>query len=394
MPADFEAFTRAVSAQAVQPSVVAPNVSKVAILGGAPDARLWAALSLASGLETILFSAYGRELEALRASSGIGIRGAGPVGTYHVDQGSHSVQLTAELDAAVSDADVIFLTGPVHKQRTYAMVLAEHLSDGQILVAPRAGTFGVFELNWMLRLGGCEAALTLIELHNAPHWVKADGTSLALSAAMPVRASVLQNAGSVQAEALTSMLPGLELCASALASAFSDLSAAVETPALVFGGPAMAPGGVSVPFGGVSLPENATFHALIGSDQMRLISLLAEERRHVAATFGVRGLPETSVWIDQYTGAAKGEAARPIPNREAARAIIRDGVLNSLVPLASAAAVAGIAVPQTEALIRLSEAAHGTEISAAGRRLETVGIPTQSLDCARRALELKHGGAL
>ena len=88
----------------------------------------------AEGAEVTLFSAYGAELEMVRSSSGIGLRGAGPIGSYHVDREGTSIKTTAEIDGAVRGAEVIFLTGPVHKQRTYAMVLADHLNDGQILV--------------------------------------------------------------------------------------------------------------------------------------------------------------------------------------------------------------------------------------------------------------------
>jgi len=127
MPSDFEDFTRAAAARpasGARPEPAAPG--RVAVLGGGADGRLLAALSLSAGCSVTLFSAYGAELEFLRASSGIGLRGAGPVGTYHVDRADGpSVQLTAELDAAVQGAEVIFLTGPIHKQRTYAMVLAD-----------------------------------------------------------------------------------------------------------------------------------------------------------------------------------------------------------------------------------------------------------------------------
>ena len=114
-----------------------PDYHNVAILGGGEDARLIAALCLSEGASVTLFSAYGAELDAMRATSGIALRGAGPVGSYHIDQAAGpSVQLTAELDRAVAGAEVIFLTGPIHKIRTYAMALADHLSEGQVLKIP------------------------------------------------------------------------------------------------------------------------------------------------------------------------------------------------------------------------------------------------------------------
>ena len=170
MPAHFEDFARAAS-RSRSDAVTAPTpISRVAVLGGGADARPLAALALAEGCDVTLFSAYGRELELLRASSGIALRGAGPIGSYQVDRGAASIVLTAELDAAVQGAEAIFLTGPIHKQRTYAMVLADHLFDDQILVLAPGRTFGAVEAAWMLRLGGCMADVTLVEAQGLPYW--------------------------------------------------------------------------------------------------------------------------------------------------------------------------------------------------------------------------------
>ena len=75
----FAEFADAASRASVskQPSGV-PSYDRVSVLGGGEDARLIAALCLAEGAEVSLFSAYGAELEALRSSSGVSLRGAGP----------------------------------------------------------------------------------------------------------------------------------------------------------------------------------------------------------------------------------------------------------------------------------------------------------------------------
>lgn len=393
MSAEFEEFARAASALGRTAAPEPAPLSKVAVLGGGPDARLIAALALAGGGEVTLFSAYGRELELLRASSGIGLRGAGPVGSYHVDRDGPAVKLTAELDAAVAGAEVIFLTGPIHKQRTYAMVLADHLSDGQVLVLAPGRSLGAVETAWMLRLGGCAADVTLVEVQGLPFWYRAEGAALHLSEAGVMCAATLPRGRDTVIAQLEPLFPNLVAVESVLASGFGDLSAAVEIPALVFGGAGLEPGGVKVPMGGVPLDENATFAALIGADQRRLITVLAEERRAVAQAFGVRGLPATEDWIAQFSGAERGAGARPVPERAAARDMLRDGVIGSLTPLASAADLAGVAVPQTKALMASVGAILDADVAAAGRRLETVGINAANPDAARRAFDaLTPGG--
>jgi hypothetical protein len=393
MSADFEDFTRAASREQTSSAPKAPTISRVAVLGGGADARLLAALSLAADCAVTLFSAYGKELELLRASSGIALRGAGPIGSYQVDSGPASVGLTAELDTAVADAEVIFLTGPIHKQRTYAMVLADHLADGQILVLAPGRSLGAVETAWMLRLGGCTADVTLIEAQGLPFWFRAEGTTLHLTDAGPMHAATLPQERNEAIEAVRTILPNLEPVESVLASGFADLSAAVEIPALVMGGPGLVAGGVDVPMGGVPLPENETFAAQIGPDQRRMINALADERRAVALAFGVRGLPETQAWIETYAGADRGDGSRPVPDRYTARQMLRDGVIGSLVPLASAADLAGVPVPQTKALISMTGAILDADIAASGRRLETVGMTAANLDEARRAFDaLTPGG--
>ncbi len=72
--------------------------------------------------------------------------------------------------------------------------------------------------------------------------------------------------------------------------------------------------------------------------------------------------------------------------------MIRCAVIGSLAPLISAAAVAGVAVPHTRSLVTLASAALGSDLLTAGRKLETLGIDTDSLEAARRSLETRMQG--
>ena len=59
----------------------------------------------------------------------------------------------------------------------------------------------------------------------------------------------------------------------------------------------------------------------------------------------------------------------------------------SLVPLVSAAKLAGIAVPATEAMVTLAGAALGGDLASAGRRLDTIGVTAETIDDARRIMD-------
>lgn len=370
------------------------DLSRVAVLGGGSDARLLAALCLSEGADVTLFSAYGAELEAMRAGSGIALRGAGPVGSYQIDRAdAPSVQLTAELDAAVKDAQLIFLTGPVHKQRTYAMVLADHLSDGQVLVLSPGRSLGALETAWLLRIGGATADITIVETQGAPFWVQAEGAVLHLTDAGSVPAATLPRGRSNVLQAVQKYLPNVVETDSVLASGFADGSALVEFPALLMGGPALGSGAIPVPMGGQPLDENQTFASLIGPEQRGLIDDLASERRAVSASFGLRDLPTTDDWIATHAGALKGDGRRPIPNDAEAKALLRDGVIGSLTPLVSAAELAGIDVPVTRSMITLASSVLGADVASAGRRLDTIGIRSSDLNEARAAMDAIATGA-
>lgn len=390
MSGGFEGFTEAVTA-ASRGTRAAPAVdplTRIAVLGGGPDARLLAGLALAEGAEVTLFSAYGRELDLMRTSSGITLRGTGPIGTFHVDRDTGpSIRTTAELDHAVAGAQVIFLTGPIHKQRTYAMVLADHLSEGQILVLAPGRSLGALETAWYLRIGGCGADVTVVECQGLPFWYRADGAQLTLTNAGPVAAATLPRGRDHVLDALRPYLPNIVAKDSVLASGFADGSALVEVPALMLGGPAVTSGAAPIPMGGQALPGNETFAALIGAEQRALIARLAAERHRTAHAFGVRDLPDVDAWIATHAGALRGDDSRPVPGHTEAHALLRDGVIGSLVPLMSAAAIAGIDVPATRAMVTTAATILGADIAAAGRRLDTIGIDAGDIDSARRAMD-------
>jgi len=81
-----------------------------------------------------------------------------------------------------------------------------------------------------------------------------------------------------------------------------------------------------------------------------------------------------------------------VPDRDTARALMRDGVIGSLVPLASAAALSDVDVPQTRALMATVGAILDADVAASGRRLETMGITARNLDDARRTFDALTAG--
>jgi opine dehydrogenase len=387
--AGFEDFANTVSARpGGAPRAQSRRFTRMTVLGGGQDARMIAALGLAEGVEVTLFSAYGAELAELKAAGSVTLRGDGPIGSFAVDQTrGPSIRTTAALDEATGGAEVIVLTGPVQKQRTYAMVLADHLADGQVLVLPEARSLGAVEIAWLLRAGGCRADVTVVEMAGLPFWCRQDRGQLHLSACPPRPAATLPSGREAVIAALSPVFPGTEPVLSTVQSGFADASAAVEIPALLIGGPAAPDGAPKVPEGALPLPENATFAHLLGPTQRALTTRLWAERQAVALAFGVRALPEVDTVIARIAGAPRGSGSRPVPDRATAQALIQAGVVASLLPLVSAADLAGTDVPVTRATITLAMAALGRDLRGIGRSLGTIGITATTVADARRQFD-------
>ncbi len=391
MATDFERFTQAVQQRSAAKQVrdSSPSFSNATVLGGGADGRMLAGLLLANGLSVTLFSAYGAEMNALHSAGGITLRGDGPAGTYQIDQSdSPSILTTAELDVAVASSDLIFLTGPVHKQRTYAMVLADHLVDGQTLVVAPARTFAAVEMNWLLHVGGCRADCTVVELQNLSYWPETTGNILHLSSCGNTTAAALPGQRSDRVQAMQAIFQNMTVAPSVIHSGFADAGGAVECVALLLGGSLVHRSTEKLPDGAQPLEERQTLFSLIDNDRSHeLLVTLLRERRDVARQFGVRNLPEISDWIVNFSGSIAGSGSRKIPSPELAVDMVHCAVTGSLVPLQSAGRLTGVATPVTDSIVSLASASLGRNLETAGRKLDAMGISAGSTDDARRQLE-------
>lgn len=385
---DFRAFADTIARRDVASVPTAASFDRVTVLGGGREARLLACLCLAEGAEVTLCSAYDSELSALRDAGGVTLRDEGPAGTYAVsrDRGP-SIRLRAEIDVSIRDADLVWLTGTVLTQRLYAMALAEHLSDGQVVALLPGRTLGALDIASHLRCGGCRVDVTLVEIQTPPYWIRMQGTALHLTRAAPAPVATVPGGLDDVVRGLSRFLPNPVAVPSIVHGSFADGSGLAEVPALLLGGPAAPPGGPALPAGAEPLPERNSFRALVGERHRAVVVAMAEERRRVAAHWGVRELPDADAWLDRHAGAPAGTSSRPVPGPDESRALIRCAVIGSLTPLLSAAEVAGVAAPVTRAMTTLGSTVLGSDLTGAGRRIDLVGTGAASLDDARRTID-------
>ncbi len=391
MSSEFEDFTKALeqASRTTIDSEPLPGFNSIAVLGGGPEACMLAALSLAQNHSVTLFTAYGSELNALRSAGGITLRGDGPTGTYQIDQQSTpSIHTTAELDSAVASADLIFLTGPVHKHRTYAMVLADHLHDGQTLVVMPSRSFAALETRWLLKSGGCNADITIVEVQNLPYWIRLNGNVLVLSACNQTVAASLPSTHRNHVKQLHPILPNIQPVPTVAHSSFADGSGAVESVALMMGlSRAVQSDKYHLP-GAEPLAEHENMQGLIDTERgQRLVHQVMNERRDVARRYGIRNLPDDKNWVDVYVSSSKGDSIRPVPSEQQSLSMLRSAVTGSLIPLQSAGKLSGTPTPITDALVTLAGVLLGQDLTAIGRRLENMGASAQTSDEARRWME-------
>ena len=373
---EFEAFTEAMARRPAPPAPAVPAFGRVTVLGGGPEGRLLASLCLAEGSEVTLFSAYGAELAAIRSAGGTTLRGAGPVGAFPAGrEDGPSIRLSAELDVALRGADLVFVTGPVLKQRTYAMVLAEHLADGQVLALVPGRSLGALEAAWYLRVGGCEADVVLAEVQALPYWIREDGPTLHLTRARPAPAAALPSDREDVVRGTRRFLPGLVPVRSVAESGFADGSGLVE-------GPGAPPRGARRPRRGAGAAPRARSPSRSGTRSAPSSGATPRgDRGDGAGTAagsgairrsrpsGYRRVARCLRGSAGRRGGAAGAGRRPGPAGSCA-----DAVVGSLTPLVSASEVAGTPAPVTRAMTTLAQTVLGSDLAHAGRRLDTIGI--------------------
>jgi len=361
-----------------------PDLDRVAVLGGGIEGQALAAWFLAEGASSVsLFSVYRDDLEQL--ARGVTVRGSGPIGTYQTDGNGPGIAVTSVLEDAVSSADLVVVTGTVLKQRTYGLVLADRLHDGQVLLVAPGRTFGALETSWWLRVGGARSRVTVAELSDLPFGVERRGGALHFRPGVDPVMATLPSLRTGVTDALARYFPSAGAGPTVMHSSFADYSGAVETVVLAVAGPALDEQPAPPP-GTVPIAERV-MAATLRPGQIDLVARLVAERLAVAERWGVRDLPTPDAAIAAAVGDNSADGSRSIPSAPEARSRLRCAVLGSLVPLVSAAEVAGVDVPATRAMIDLVTALVGGDLESAGRRLDRIGIAADSLGAVRRAVD-------
>jgi opine dehydrogenase len=370
----------------------ADDVTRVAVLGAGPVGQLLACEALAAGLDVRLFSAFERELRGLRTRGSVTVRGAHLVGTYAVTEApgrTPSIVLSPSVDAAVEDADAVFVATPASAHATYAGLLSSSLRHGQLLVLVPGRFLGSVEVSTALHRHRCAAEVTVAELSAAPYVVSArDGRLIVHAVARIVALATLPAAAAgVAVDRLSSWLPMLRAADSVLETSFAATSALVTVPPVLLNSAALE-----------TAPDDERpllRDLLTPGIAVSVVDALDRERRAVAFQYGVGDLDPVATAVSRAYGGEGADVSAVVRSVEGFDDLpvqhdhgphVVDEVATSLVPLASAAEVAGIPTPTTDAVVGIASALAGADLARQGRTLASLGLAGQRPADLRRAL--------
>ncbi|MFA5608107.1 MAG: NAD/NADP octopine/nopaline dehydrogenase family protein [Leucobacter sp.] len=366
------------------------KISSVAVIGADPVGQAIACSALTAGCRVTLHTPFDSEYRKLVDAESISVDGGTSAGTHRVapvDTNVHepTIQAAPQLDVAVKHADVVLLTGPASVHATYATLLAPLLKTGQIVVLAPGQSMGALEVARVLRNQRSRADAIVLEMCIAPYIVTQPhpGHLIVEAEHRVVLAAALSNADTASVvDSMRHLFPMLRAADSVLETSFANMAG------LLLAAPALL---------AASAQGRATLRDRLPVELVEtVVRRLDQERMRTAFAYGVRDLSSLSEWLEATFGtvekdlgnaldeiAVYGKIPCPAPDDPA----VHDAVATSLVPLASAAATAGVPTPVTSAMITLASALHGIDHARNGRTMASLGLEGMRPDEIRRAID-------
>lgn len=294
--------------------------------------------------------------------------------------GRHDVQLalvTAEIAAAVRDAELILCPAPAFAQPDIAKLLAPHLGDGQVVFLPPA-TFGSLIFATAARDAGNRAAVVYAETGTLPWLARKHGP---FEVAITVRAKRLpvgvfpETSAGHALDVIGRMFPGvIEPCGDALSGALMNAGPIIHPPLIVMNA------------GPIEHFERWDIHKEGTQASIRRVTdALDAERIAVREGFGYRSphfplahhyASEGEQWMygrgshDRLTDSGDWRERIVLGEHRYMREDLRLG----LSLLVSVAELAGVATPLARAFLAIGGAICGEDFFKDGRTLASLGL--------------------
>lgn len=354
------------------------RVRSVAILGAGHGGCAAATDLSRRGYSIRLHARNPDRLAPLRAQRGIQARGIFH-GVIPIDL------LTSDVAEAVREADLIMLVVPGVAHAYYARALAP-LLDGNVPIFINPGhTGGGLHFLHELRNAGYRGALRSCETVSLTYITRMEGPGIVniYSTTKRLRFAALPGSETDALFALIKPLyPEIEPATSVLETGLSNLNAVFHPPGMIMNA------GWIQHTNGDFLFYREGFTDAIG----RVTAAVDAERMAIARALGIPAIAFLDFFYEAglttKTARDSGDIARACKESEPNKTIkspssldhryVHEDVGHGLVPIAAFGALAGVATPTIDALIKLAGLALGIDYSRDGLTLERMGLAKKS----------------
>ncbi len=346
-------------------------MKNITVVGAGAGGAAAAVELAAAGCRVALWARSERTLAPFAEQGGVaydGVLGSGLARLHRI---------TNDLTTAILDADAVLVCLPSFAHADIATALAR-LGAAMPVVLNPGHTGGALEFDHCFRAAGAAAppiaefsTLTYVARQYAPGRVTVTGR------AASVRLAALPG-GEAAAAAARTMFAGAKRQPDVLACDLANVNMVLHTPGAVLGAAWIeATGG------------DYTFYVKgMTAGVARVMAALDAERRAVARAFG-HDLPPLVAEMqaigtvgaalrgvdDLITAIATGEANRRIKAPDSLQhRYYREDFGHGLLPFTALAAIAGVATPIADALLRIGQVATGIDFTTHGRTAARMGI--------------------
>lgn len=355
------------------------RLPRVAIMGGGHGGLATAAHLTLKGFPVTLFSFFESELEPVRAENGIQLLG-------DVEGFAAIDRVTTSVDAAVADADIIFVVYPALVHEAAATILAASLRDGQLILLTPGRTGGALEFARTLKRLAVKARVYIAESQTFMYAAEKRGPAVVHVAREKRKmrvAALPASDNEVVIGRLRRLYPQIEPAQNVLETSLNNIGAVVHPAPMLLNLPAIerAAAGEHV----------RHYRELITRSICEMVlEPLDAEKVSIAKAMGLDAWTARDWYRESYgvTGDSLFDVLQRNPYYAEFAAPthflgyhhILDEIPNSLVPIAHLGEMVGIQTPTIRAVVDLASSVCGFDFWHEGRTPTSLGIEGLSLD--------------
>ncbi len=338
----------------------------IGVVGSGNIARALTAHLAAGGHEVRM---YARRPEALAS-----VREAGSLTADGMLTGTFPVaEVTGDPGRLTAECPVVFVATVTTAYRDVAAVLAPVLQPNQLIVTFSSKLFGSVEFGGALRVHGAPDSVEVVETDCIlAARVMPDGTVLMARKNWNLLGAPRRQSVEAHLPLLAKLFPGLEPATNLVHRGVSDFGAMAH---------------VVISYANLSKIDRAEpvlfYEEGLSERTVRLLAATEQEFRTVAEAYGASLLPMPEI-LNRYYGADSSDllsamrSARPYRGVLAPTSVddrlLREDVINTLVPLEQLAELAGVRTPMVSAMISLAGTLAGADYRTTGRTLLRLGL--------------------